>query len=152
MGNRTNIAKGIGSGFVATIVLSAIMLIKQRMGVVPGLDPIHWNTQLSGAESPAVGWLAHFFLGTIVWGVLFALLDPFLPGPHWFRGAIFGTGAWLLMMIVLAPMAGAGLFALHVGVKAAIGALVLHWIYGAVLGGVYGAWAHPAHAQPMHVR
>jgi hypothetical protein len=150
--NGTNIAKGIGSGFVATIVLSLIMLIKHRMGLVPELDPIQWNTQVAGAESPAVGWLAHFFLGTIVWGVLYAWLDPFLPGPHWFRGATFATGAWLLMMIVLAPMVGAGLFALHLNVMVPIGALVMHWIYGAVLGGIYGAWAHPEHAQPMRAR
>lgn len=34
MNNGMNIAKGIGSGFVATIVLSAIMLMKQAMGVM----------------------------------------------------------------------------------------------------------------------
>jgi hypothetical protein len=111
MNNATNIAKGIGSGFVATIVLSAIMLIKQGMGIIPELNPIEMNAQMSGTASPAVGWLVHFFIGTIVWGVLYAWLDPFLPGQHWFRGATFATGAWLLMMIVLMPMAGAGLLA-----------------------------------------
>src|SRR5262249_44151595 len=72
--------------------------------------------------------------------------------PDWFRGATFATGAWLLMMIVLMPMAGAGLFGLHLGVRAPIATLVLHWIYGAVLGGIYGAWAHQEHAQPTHAR
>jgi hypothetical protein len=148
MNNATNIAKGIGSGFVATIVLSAIMLIKQGMGIMPELNPIEMNAQMSGTASPAVGWLVHFFIGTIVWGVLYAWLDPFLPGQHWFRGATFATGAWLLTMIVLMPMAGAGLFGLHLGVRALIATLVLHWIYGAVLGGIYGAWAHQEHVQP----
>ena len=87
-----------------------------------------------------------------MWGVLYALLNPFLPGQDWFRGATFATGAWLLMMIVMMPMAGTGLFGLHLGTMAPIAALVLHWIYGAVLGGIYGAWAHPGHAQPTHAR
>ena len=60
MNNGTNIAKGIGSGFVATIVLSVFMLIKQGMGLMPELNPIEMITQTSGAASPAVGWLAHF--------------------------------------------------------------------------------------------
>ncbi|EFI53080.1 DUF6789 family protein [Afipia sp. 1NLS2] len=152
MNYGTNIAKGIGSGFVATLVLSVIMLMKQDMGLMPELNPIQMITQMSGAASPAVGWLAHFFIGTILWGALYAWLDPFLPGQHWFRGAIFATGAWLVMMVVMMPMAGAGLLGLHLGMMAPIAALILHWIYGAVLGGIYGVWAHAEHAQPAHAR
>ncbi|MDE2242913.1 MAG: hypothetical protein KGK01_10855 [Bradyrhizobium sp.] len=150
MNSGTNIAKGIGSGFVATIVLSAIMLMKQAMGLMPQLNPIGMITQMSGAGSPLMGWLVHFFIGIILWGVAYAWLDPFLAGPRWFRGATFATGAWLLMMIVMMPMAGAGFFGLHLGMMAPIATLVLHWIYGAVLGALYGTWAHPEPAQPVH--
>jgi hypothetical protein len=71
---------------------------------------------------------------------MYAWLDPKLPGSHLVRGAIFATGAWLIMMVVLMPMAGAGLFGMHLGLMAPVATLMLHWIYGAVLGGVYGAW------------
>jgi hypothetical protein len=129
------------------------MLMKQAMGLVPQLDPVEMVTQMSGAQSTIVGWVVHFFIGTILWGVLYAWLDPFLPGSHWFRGAAFATGAWLLMMITIMPMSGAGFFGLHMGMMAPIATLVLHWIYGAVLGGVYGAWSRrPEHAQPAHAR
>lgn len=150
MNNGTNIAKGIGSGFVATVVLSAIMLMKQAMGVMPQLNPIQMITEMSGMGTPLVGWLMHFFIGTILWGVLYAWLDRSLPGPHWFRGATFATGAWLLMMILMMPMAGVGFFGLRMGMMAPIATLVMHWIYGAVLGAVYGAWAHPERTQPAH--
>jgi hypothetical protein len=152
MSNGTNLMRGIASGFVATIVLSSIMLMKQAMGLVPQLDPVGMITQMSGAQSTIVGWVVHFFIGTIFWGVLYAWLDPFLPGSHWFRGATFATGAWLLMMITMMPMSGAGFFGLHMGKMAPIATLVLHWVYGAVLGGVYGAWSRPQHAQPAHAR
>jgi len=42
------------------------------------------------------------------------------------------------MMVVLMPMAGAGLFGMSMGVMAPVMTLVLHLIFGAVLGWVYG--------------
>ena len=67
-------------------------------------------------------------------------LDPQLPGrAYWLKGVIFGVGAWLLMMIAVMPMAGAGLFGANLGMMAPVMTLVLHIIFGAVLGGVYGA-------------
>lgn len=43
------------------------------------------------------------------------------------------------MMVMLMPMAGAGAFGLHLGLMAPVATLILHWIYGAVLGAVYGS-------------
>jgi hypothetical protein len=42
------------------------------------------------------------------------------------------------MMIVMMPMAGAGFFGSHLGMMAPVMTLVLHVIYGFVLGAVYG--------------
>lgn len=134
-----NIKKGIIAGFVATIVLSILMIMKQMMGFMPEMNPIQMITQMMGTQSMAIGWVIHFFIGTIMWGILFALVDPFLPGYHWFRGVIFATGAWLIMMVVMMPMAGAGFFAMNMGMMGAMGPLMGHWIFGIVLGGVYGA-------------
>lgn len=137
--NWTNVRKGIVAGLIATVVLSVLMLMKQAMGLMPQLNPIQMITQMMGAQSSAVGWVAHFFIGTIMWGIVFAWLDPRLPGRHWLRGAIFATGAWLMMMLIVMPMAGAGLFGLGLGLMAPIATLMLHWIFGAVLGWTYGA-------------
>ncbi|MGH8502930.1 MAG: hypothetical protein ACREVE_10780 [Gammaproteobacteria bacterium] len=30
----------------------------------------------------------HFFIGTILWGVIFAPIDSSLPGSHWVRGVV----------------------------------------------------------------
>lgn len=139
--NRSNIGKGIAAGFAATIVLSLIMVMKQTMGLMPELNPIHMLSQMMDTQTAAVGWVAHFFIGAVIWGALYAWLDAKLPGPHWLRGILFATGAWLLMMIVVMPMAGAGVFGLQIGMMAPVATLVLHWIFGAVLGGLYGAWA-----------
>jgi hypothetical protein len=141
LSNSAKFGKGIVASFAATIVLSAIMMMKQAMGLMPQLNPIEMITHMMGASTPLVGWAGHFMIGTILWGVIFAGLDPILPGPHWLRGAIFATGAWLIMMVMMMPMAGAGLFGLGLGLgmMAPAATLMLHWIFGAVLGGVYGA-------------
>ncbi|MGC8477668.1 MAG: DUF6789 family protein [Acetobacteraceae bacterium] len=142
----TNIGKGIIAGLIATFVLSLFMLMKQAMGVMPQLNPVAMITQMMGARTPVVGWIAHFFIGSVMWGIIYAWLDPSLPGPHWIRGIIFATGAWLVMMVVVMPMAGAGLFGLTLGIMAPIATLVLHWIFGAVLGWTYGALLPAGHA------
>src|SRR5215510_11176688 len=128
------IGRGIVAGFVATVVLSAMMLMKQSMGLMPGLDPIGMITSMAGASSPAIGWIGHLVIGTIFWGIGFAIVSPYLPGPHWLRGAIFATGAWLVMM----PIAGAGLFGQRLRMMTPVVTLVPHLVFGVVLGGVYG--------------
>jgi len=133
------IGKGIVAGFVATVVLSAIMVMKQTMGVMPQLDPIGMIAAMAGTHNPAIGWIGHFVIGSVAWGVGFAIVSPFLPGPFVVRGVIFGVGAWLMMMLVAMPMAGLGLFGLALGMMAPIVTLVLHVVFGLVLGGVYGA-------------
>lgn len=134
---------GIVAGFTATVVLSALMLMKSAMGLMPEVNAIQMLSRMAATygglpQNPVIGWLLHFFIGTILWGILFALVVPRLPGGYWLRGVVFATGAWLLMMIVAMPMAGAGLFGLTLGIGAPIATLVLHLVFGAVLGAVYG--------------
>lgn len=139
MSNAEKYGKGLVAGLAATVVLSAIMMMKQAMGLMPELNPIAMITKMAGSSTPLMGWMGHFVIGTVLWGLLYAALDTKLPGPYWLRGAIFATGAWFIMMVMLMPMAGAGLFGLSLGMMAPVATLMLHWIYGAVLGGVYGA-------------
>lgn len=132
------IATGFIAGLIATLVLSAAMLFKQSMGVMPELDPIDMITTMMGAGSRAAGWFGHFVIGTIFWGGAFAIIGPHLPGPYWLRGVSFAIGAWLVMMIVVMPMAGAGLFGLGRGTKVAVATLLLHVLFGLVIGSAYG--------------
>jgi hypothetical protein len=101
-----NWIKGMVAGFVATVVLSALMLMKAMMGVMPELNPIKMIANMLGVP-PAVGWSMHFMIRTVLWGTLFAWLDPTLPGEsHRLKGIVFAAGAWLIMMIAMMPMAG----------------------------------------------
>ena len=135
----TNIAAGLLAGFIATVVLSALMVMKSLMGTMPDLDVIAMLSGMMGAPL-AIGWIAHFVIGTVFWGEGFAILYDKIPGGSAMqRGVVFGIAAWLLMMILIMPMAGAGLFGMSLGIMAPVMTLVLHVIFGAVLGAVYAA-------------
>lgn len=135
-------ARSMVAGFVATVVLSLLMMMKSRMGIMPELDVISMLGKMSqdmmGMGGAAVGWILHFMIGTVAWGILFALLYSILPGAgSVVKGISFGVLAWLIMMIGPMPMAGAGLFGLNFGIMAPIMTLMLHIIFGAVMGWVF---------------
>ncbi len=139
-----NYVRGMMAGFVATIALSVLMVLKGMMGLMPHLNVIHMLARMAHGymgmpATPALGWVLHFLIGSVVWGLAFAFLFSRLPGASAvIKGLVFGVLAWLLMMILPMPMAGAGFFGLKMGLMAPVMTLILHLIYGVVLGYVYG--------------
>lgn len=137
-------ANGVLSGLIATVVLSLLMVVKGMMGIMPNLNVVAMLTQMGHhfMHTPAVpvmGWIFHFVIGALVWGVVYPLAEPAMPAQSgWGKGVIFGMLAWLVMMVVVMPMAGAGFFGFGLSLAAPVMTLMLHLIYGAVLGGTYG--------------
>lgn len=121
-----SIGQGVIAGFVATFAMSMLH------------DPIAVLTAAIGVQSPAVGWLFHFFVGTVLWGSGFGLLYDHMPGPSWMRGVVFGLGVSLVVMLVVMPMVGTGWFGLRLGFAAPVAVVALHLVYGAILGAIYG--------------
>jgi hypothetical protein len=132
---KNKLFAGVLAGMVATVVLSLLMVMKGMMGVMPGLDVVKMLAAMMGAGL-AVGWAAHFMIG-IGYGIIFSWTENLLPGNATVKGMILGTLAWLMMMVAVMPMAGAGMFGLNMGVMAPVATLILHLIFGAVLGFTY---------------
>ena len=139
--------RGIIAGFIATVVLTVLMLMKEMMGLMPELNVISMlstmvNAKMGMPGTPMVGYLLHFVIGTIVFGILFHALNGSLPGGNQImKGIVFGVVAWLLMMLLVMPMAGAGMFGMSMGMMAPVMTLMLHVIFGAVLGFSYSKLA-----------
>jgi len=134
-----HVFSGLAAGLVATVVLSVLMIAKSMMGVMPELDVIVMLSAMMGA-SALVGWVAHFMIGTLAWGGGFALLYDVIPGNGaTAKGVAFGIAAWVAMMIMVMPMAGAGVFGMAFGLMAPMMTLVLHIVFGAVLGATFQA-------------
>ncbi len=140
----SNSMKGMIAGFVATLVLSGLLLLKSTMDLVPELNIIRLLTNL-GSISAVQAWMDHFIVGVVVWGLLFGAYDSFASRPgHWLKGIIFGVFTWLIMMATFMPLAKVGFFGSKIGPMAAVVTLIYHLVYGAVLGTTYGllsAWA-----------
>lgn len=137
----TNIWIGMVAGFIATAALSALMAAKQAIRLMPELDLIGMIADMTGMSRPA-GWFIHFLVGTVLYGIAFAVfLAPALGAgvAYWLKGAILGAAGWLLAMVALMPMAGKGLFGMAIGAMAPVMSLVMHLIFGGILGWAYGA-------------
>ncbi|MGE0653060.1 MAG: DUF6789 family protein, partial [Alphaproteobacteria bacterium] len=79
----THLGIGLAAGFAATLVLSILMLMKQRMRLMPDLDIIDMISGMMGG-SVVVGWIGHFMVGTVVYGLVYAwLFAPIWPDAYW---------------------------------------------------------------------
>ncbi len=148
----SNTMKGIVSGFVATLILTAVILLKAEMHISPESNAIVLISKLAGGT--VGGWMDHFIIGTLIWGMLFAGFNEISPNyPYWIKGLIFGVFAWFVMMVLFMPFVGLGLFGLKAGLMATVIPLAQHLIYGLALGVTYGllsAWAPAREAERSH--
>lgn len=132
-----NALKAMIAGLVATLVLSALMLLNGAWDLMPQINIIPWLTALGTLSVPSA-WMDHFIVGVVFWGLLFAAYDAVATRPApWLKGIILGVFAWMMMMVAFMPLAGAGFFGAKIGITAPVGLLILHIIYGAVLGATY---------------
>ena len=123
---ESTIGKGIVAGFVATFVLSVL------------LDPIELFAPSLLPPSPPVGWILHFFVGTVVWGIGFSVLHDYLHGPAWQRGLMFALGAWIVVITGAALLILTHVIAMELTPVMIVATLVAHVLYGVALGLVYG--------------
>src|SRR5437867_631214 len=140
----SNALRGMIAGFIATLVLTALMLLNGALDLIPEINIIRLLTTLGTLSVPSA-WMDHFIVGVVIWGLLFAVYDGVATRrAHWLKGIIVGVFAWLMMMVAFMPLAGAGFFGAKIGTTALVGLLILHLVYGVVLGATYGflgVWA-----------
>lgn len=147
------IAAGMLAGLIATAVLSIVMVLNAALGWLPELSVIALLAEVSAQvlgtpRNLFVGWIEHLLIGTALWGALFAVTNPLWRRNQVFRGIQFALMAWLLMMVFLMPLGGLGVFGAALGWEPAVATLILHLIYGAVLGYYYGRFLSPVAVVP----
>ena len=139
-----SIKSGLTAGFAASAAIGIMMVIKSRLGILPELNPIGDIVAIvdryTGLQFPPdTGWVGHFLIGTFGWGIIYTWIRRSLPGPAVVKGMIFGVLAWLAMMVGFMPLAGHGFFGLAIGWIVPVVTLVLHLVFGAVLGSIYAS-------------
>ena len=141
----SNPMRGAIAGCIASLVLAGIFLLKSSYNFMPEINIIRLLMNLGGGNlSQGSAWADHFIVGTLIWGLTFGASEGLAERPaYWLKGVIFGVIAWALMMMAFMPLAGSGFFGAKIGPSVAVGMLVLHLVFGAVLGAAYGvltAW------------
>ena len=138
-----NLSRAVASGIIATASMTALLLIEPAIGLPEIAIGQLLSTSLSVTTahlsfSPAVGWLAHFIVGSI-WAVLFgAVFVSRLPGSPLVQGLIYGALIFLVAQALFMPMVSAGFFS-RGDPSMLIGSLLGHLVYGGVLGWVYAS-------------
>lgn len=147
------VLRAILPGFVATgLVTVIIALAYVSAGALGSSDPqahalLRWMwglannpvTEETQTTFPIVVML-HFAAG-LAGAVIYALVvEPRLKGPALRRGILFSLVLWVLSLVAFLPAVGGGLLGLGLGAGPLpiVGNLILHLIYGATLGQLYG--------------
>jgi hypothetical protein len=136
---RKSLGRGITAGLVGTAVMTMVML----MGPLMGLPDMNIGRMLGGFMGipEALGWIAHFMIGTVIALIYVYFFAARLPDGALIRGALYGLIPWFVSQIMVNPMMGAGIFASNTPAPfmMVLGSLMGHVIYGGVVGGVYGS-------------
>jgi len=150
------IARAVLAGFVASLTMLLMFLVAYNLARLVSLAPI----LATPSGEPLRLWLANlthnrlidaglnevylaagiYVAGGLIWAVLYTLVEPHLVGSPMTRGVTFAVIPAMVSLVVVLPLLGGGLFgiALGAGPLPIIGNLLLHAVYGAILGIVYG--------------
>jgi len=81
----------------------------------------------------------HLIVG-LGWAVVYAgVVEPKIYGPGWRKGLVFAIVPCLITLFIFLPVVGAGPLGLAIGAGplAGLGAILLHAVYGILLGEIY---------------
>lgn len=134
-GNRKKY--GISFGIIATFFMTLIMLTGMATGQSPIPQPIPAaiaETIMGPLPKPVLmisGMIAHFAYGAVA-GLLFFTVGK--ESHEIWQGLGWGFLLWLIMQVVFLPLIGWGFFAGAVDPKVIPATLILHLVYGGILG------------------
>ncbi len=147
-----NAGKAFFAGVVAGAAMSILMAagralaipldVEMTLGTLFGLAP--------GAPAWMLGFVVHLFLSGLIALIYARGFESVARGPGWAMGAAFsllhvvlaGMAAGLMGLIhplMPTPLDVPGLFAINLGVPAALLFIVMHVVYGTLVGGFYAA-------------
>ena len=135
--------RAIMAGVAGTAAMSALILVElvahlptvaigQVLGSSLGLASALPSV---GAE---LGWVLHFVIGVILALIYAGVFAARLPGAPWVRGLLYGIMVFVLAQVVFMPFVGGGIFS-RGDPELILGSLLGHFLYGGVVGWVYGA-------------
>ena len=136
-----NASRAAAAGLIGTAVMTALLLIEPSVGLPKIAMGQVLSTSLGLASAhlatgPALGWLLHFLVGTVLALIYARYFDQRLPGTPLTRGLLYGVLVFLVAQLVFMPLVGGGVFS-HGALDLLTGSLVGHLVYGGLTGWIY---------------
>ena len=130
-----NVGRACVVGIVGTATMSLIMLGLRAAGV-----PLHVEARLAGlagASAPWLGFAIYALIGGAVALAYAAIFEWVLHQAGVGPGLLLGACNTILAGFVWANVTGPGRFWQHAGVAGMAALFLVHFVYGAVVGGLY---------------
>ncbi len=140
------------AGLAGTAVMTVLMYMAKAMGMpmdMPRILGLMFMKPENRVGTYIAGLMAHFMNG-MIFAVIYAFLFTVLGVSGWTWGLVFGAvhgivaGTAMGMMHVVHPNMGPGkelpalgLFAKNISPMAPAGLIMLHLVYGAIVGAIY---------------
>jgi len=143
---RAGVLAGFLATFAMTIVLVAAYWLAATFADPSGntLQQWFWALVHNPVADRTVDGVVLAIGANLAMGLLLALvyarfIEPLWSGPDWWEGVRFSLILWLLSLIIFLPLMGGGFFGMATGAGPLpiLGNLILHLVYGAVLGTSY---------------
>lgn len=139
--------KSFAAGLCGSAAHTLLMLFKAKSGFLPGFEPYdalqRTLSHLTGTGiHPLVPWLLSFANGSLLIGLVFGRIYPWLPGASGAaKGFGFGVAGWLVMGLVFFPLIDLGWFgtAAGEGLAPVLFSLAMLLAYSVVTGIAYAA-------------
>lgn len=155
-----------GRAFVAGVIGGIAMVVLMWMGRMMGMD-VNLSMMLGTMIVPrpgAAAWITGFIMHLIISGLIALIyawgFEHVTHRAGWLVGLLFslihsiGTGLFMGMVPMMHPMIRAGmmpapgLFMANKGAMYVLALFVLHAVYGAIVGAIYGEVVHGRVASP----
>lgn len=108
--NRVSLGEALAVGGAAWLALNVTVYALARLLNVPVGEAGRFLGSFLFPDSASTAQLwagrAVFLAAALGWSLLYPAVAVHLPGPGWFRGAVFGAGIWLVSTLIL-PLVGA---------------------------------------------
>ena len=144
---RDGVLSGFAATFAMTVVLAAAYGMARAIGDEDGSRLERWfwalahNPVTRTTEDGVVLAIAlNLLMGLALALVYGRIVEPILGGPGWRKGVLFSLVPWIFSVVAFLPIMGGGFLGREIdaGPLPILGNLILHLVYGATLGSVYG--------------
>ncbi|MGI8643737.1 MAG: DUF6789 family protein [Thermomicrobiales bacterium] len=148
------LANGVLSGFIATFAMTVVLALAyafaSAVGSRDGSTVERWFWALANntvtdemgvaGSSVILAITLNLAMGLALALVYARLVEPAVGGRGWRKGMLFSLIPWIFSIVAFLPIMGGGWFGMDIeaGPLPILGNLVLHLVYGAILGSVYG--------------